>query len=43
MFRRGGPVVMKGRTRWLYRPIGAVVIAAMFATAFVLGYVLHPV
>jgi len=33
---------MERRTTWLYTPLGAVVMASMFAAAFVLGYVLHP-
>jgi hypothetical protein len=33
---------MEHRTNWLYTPRGAVAVAAMYALAFVLGYVLHP-
>lgn len=33
---------MERHTNGLYTPLGAVAVAAMFAVAFVLGYVLHP-
>ena len=38
----GGPTTMKSRSSWLYTPLSAAIVAAMFAGAFILGYLLHP-
>jgi hypothetical protein len=33
---------MKGRRYWVYTPLAFAVLSAMFAGAFILGYILHP-